>query len=138
MSKDLVADKFATDAPDTRNQAEALLKQYYKEHRNEKDFPRRYNLLSWKLNDDGTMIVVDGASGRKLTFETDASKPGLFKYIEDAVDAEMDAADADTDADAAEAEAESKRKLAKQLKTNAELKAQAAKKAEKKEPEKSK
>jgi regulator of protease activity HflC (stomatin/prohibitin superfamily) len=118
---------YDTDAPQTKDKAEELLKKYYKEHRGEKDFPRRYNLMSWKLNQDSSMVVVDGASGRKLTFEG-ADKPGSFKYIEDAVDAEMTAEDAEADAEEAEGKAAQARALAEQLKTNANLKAKAAKK----------
>ena len=125
--------RYDTDSPATKDQAEALLKQYYKERRNEKNFPRRYNLLSWKLNNDGTMIVIDGASGRKLEFVTNEVVQERLKAEETAEDAEEELLDAEADAAIAKADADEKERLAKQLKTNAEMKAKAAKKAEKAE-----
>jgi hypothetical protein len=134
----VVTSEFDTDSPETKDKAEELLAQYYKEHRSDKNFPRRSALLSWKLNEDGTMVIIDGASGRKLTFETDPRRPETFRYIEDAVDAEMKAEDADAEAHQAEADAKHKRVLAEQLKNNAEMKAKAAKKAKLPEPKESK
>jgi hypothetical protein len=121
-------DKFSADAPETKDQAEALLKQYYKEHRGEKDFPRRYQLLSWRLNLDGSMTVVDGASGRKLNFPSQSP----FAYIDaeaqkiEAENAEADVQEAEAKADEAEAKAKQARAVAEQLKTNTEAKAKAA------------
>lgn len=67
--------------PTTKAQAQALLNEYYEqekqsaEKREEKStLPAKPNLLSWNLRDDGTMIVVDGASGRKLQFAPKQSK----------------------------------------------------------------
>src|SRR5690242_5749535 len=76
------------DDPKTKAQAKALLDQYYKQekesakHQGEKStLPEAPNLLSWNLRDDGTMIVIDGASGRKLEFAPETP----FKYIDDEV-----------------------------------------------------
>jgi hypothetical protein len=76
------------DDPKTKDQAEALLNQYYEQakaeakQRQEKNtLPEEPNLLSWNLRDDGVMVVVDGASGRKLEFAPESP----FDYIEQEV-----------------------------------------------------
>jgi hypothetical protein len=63
------------DDPTTKAQAQALLVEYYEQENAKAErsqqasgLPKKTNLLSWDLKDDGTMVVVDGASGRKLTF----------------------------------------------------------------------
>lgn len=68
--------------PTTKAQAEALTRKYYeKEHAQAKakgeksNLPEEPKILSWDLKDDGSMVVVDGASGRKLTFAPEKSKP---------------------------------------------------------------
>lgn len=58
------------DDTNTKAQAEALLTEYYKEQK----LKGEPNLLSWNLHDNGTMVLVDGASGRKLTFEPKKAK----------------------------------------------------------------
>lgn len=59
------------DEPDTRSQALALLNEYYKEQ----GLKGEPSLLSWNLHDDGTMVLVDGTSGRKLTFTPAKPEP---------------------------------------------------------------
>jgi len=59
------------DDPNTKPQAQALLDAYYKEQ----GLKGEPNLMSWNLLDDGTMVLVDGTSGRKLTFAPAKPKP---------------------------------------------------------------
>lgn len=59
------------DEADTQPKAQALLNEYYKEQ----GLKGKPNLLSWNQYDDGTMVVVDGTSGRKLTFAPQKPKP---------------------------------------------------------------
>lgn len=59
------------DEADTQPQAQALLNAYYKEQ----GLKGEPNLLSWNLHDDGTMVLVDGTSGRKLTFAPELPAP---------------------------------------------------------------
>ena len=68
------------DDPNTKAQAQALLKEYYEQEKAQAEagqvndtLPKKPNLLSWNLREDGVMVVVDGASGRKLEFQP--SKP---------------------------------------------------------------
>lgn len=97
-----ITTKYNTDAPETRDQAETLLKEYYKTHPNDQ-LPKRHNLLSWKLNEDGTMVVVDGTSGRKLEFVIDKDRQDKVQAEELAEDAEQAALDAKAEVDNAEA-----------------------------------
>lgn len=74
--------------PTTKTQAEALLKEYYEQEQGKgMPMPEQPALQSWNLYDDGTMVVVDGASGRKLSFAPDQTRPPSkpFKYIDDEV-----------------------------------------------------
>jgi len=112
-------EKYDTDSPDTREQAEELLKQYYKQEKATETeqapnkLPKRPRLLSHRLREDGVMIVVDGASGRKLEFEP---KDYQANEQEQAEDAEQEALDAEAEAAEARAQtlvAEEKAKAAK-------------------------
>lgn len=126
--------KFDANSPDTKEQAEELLKEYYKQHKT--DLPpaaKRPDLLSWKLNEDGVMSLVDGASGRQLTFE-----PPNYQAKEQAEELAEDAEQAALDAEAELAEArkqvlvaEQKAKVAEQKAKTAQEKAKAAAKADK-------
>jgi phage terminase Nu1 subunit (DNA packaging protein) len=128
-----IPSKYDTDSPETKEQAEALLKQYYKDRRLE--LKGRPNLLSWKLNDDGIMVLVDGASGRKLEFVTNEAVQERLKAEETAEDAESALLDAEARAD--EAEAKAAQAQAQVIALENSIKA--AKKAEAKaEPEKGK
>jgi hypothetical protein len=129
MTEKLMIDEYTTDSPETRDQAEALLKQYYKEHRGEKDFPRRYNLASWRLNPGGTMTVVDGASGRKLVFTVDEKAKIEKAQLEAAEDAEEAVLDAEAEAKNAEAQALEAQAKLKQAKEEATPKPATRKKA---------
>jgi hypothetical protein len=124
--------KYDTDSPETKEQAEALLKQYYKDRRPE--LKGRYNLLSWKLNDDGIMIVVDGNSGRKLEFVTNEAVQERLKAEETAKEAESALLDAQAKADEAEAKAKQAQAKVAALEGNAK----AAKTTAKAVPEKGK
>lgn len=59
------------DEADTKAKAQALLDEYYKEQ----GLKGKPNLMSWNQHNDGTMVLVDGASGRKLTFAPQKPKP---------------------------------------------------------------
>lgn len=107
--------KFDTNSPETKEQAETLLKDYYKKNAGKENLPKRGILESWKLHEDGVMIVVDGASGRKLVFE-----PKDYQSADKAEDLAEDAEQAALDA---EAEVEEARRTVKR----AEEKAKAAK-----------
>lgn len=68
--------------PTTKAQAEALLAQYYEQEKanakknGEKDtLPEKPNLLKSYRREDGTLIAIDGASGRKLEFAPEKSAP---------------------------------------------------------------
>jgi len=119
MDQTKIENVYDVDSPKTKDQAEALLKQYYKEHRNEKDFPRRPALLSWKLNENRTFVLVDGASGRKLEFIVDQDQQAKAQEAESAEDAEEALIDAEAEAQDAEAKAAQARALADQAKANA-------------------
>jgi len=134
--------KFEKDSPDTYEQASDLLKDYYKTQKASGDkLPLRPALMSWVLNEDGTMTVIDGASGRKLNFVIDTSKQDKLRAEAAAEDAAQTALDAQAKAEAArlaadqaEAEAKATKATAKAqgLKTNEQMKAEAKAKAEKK------
>jgi hypothetical protein len=125
--------RYDTDAPETKAQAEALLKEYYKAEKAKETgqtlnkLPLRPELLSWRLHEDGIMVVVDGASGRKLELKTrEASE--AFRYIEEAVNAEnaeQAALDAQAEADQARAVADALDARAKEARAAAKEKAQA-------------
>ena len=108
MSKETeveVVDEYAVDSPATKEQAEELLKKYYKEHRSMTDpLPKRPNLISWQKKPDGTIVLVDGASGRKLTFAPEEAQ-AKEQAEEQAEDAEQEALDAEAEAAEAEAQA---------------------------------
>jgi len=136
--------KFEKDSPETKEQANALLVDYYKEQRAAGDkIPDRPALLSWTLREDGVMVIVDGASGRKLEFVTDQEardKEAAEEKFEIAqlaeLDAEAKAINAENAAEQAKAEAKRAAEAAKEaakanaLKTNEQAKAEAKKKAE--------
>lgn len=124
-----IPSKFETDSPETKDQAEELLKQYYKEHRGEKNFPRRYNLLSWRLHPSGIMVVIDGASGRKLEFVVNEAE--LKKAAEQDIAETAEEALLDAEAEAAEAEAKAKAKAAQAKAEQAKLNAKSLKKTPK-------
>jgi len=130
MSKtDEVNTKYDTDSPDTREQAEELLKQYYKQEKaretpeTQNKLPKRPHLLSHRLREDGVMVVVDGASGRKLEFEP---KDYQANEQEQAEDAEQEALDAEAEADEARAQALVAEQKAKAAKEKAKAAAKAA------------
>jgi hypothetical protein len=106
--------KYQKDSPETYEQALDLLKDYYKTQKANGDhLPLRPAIASWKLNEDGTMTVIDGASGRKLSFVIDTSKQDKLRAEAAAEDAAQAAADALAKAEAARlaadaAEAEAK------------------------------
>lgn len=100
--------KYETDAPETKEQAQELLKNFYNKGRlatPESPLPKRPQLLSWKLNEDGVMVIIDGASGRKLEFVTEPEKQAAELAEEQFEDAEIAALDAEAKAEALEAEA---------------------------------
>lgn len=77
------------DDPNTKDQAEALLKEYYEQEKGKgMPMPEQPALQSWNLRDDGTMVVIDGASGRKLEFSPERTREtsAPFVYIEDEVE----------------------------------------------------
>ncbi len=122
MKTDEIKGKYEVDSPETKDQAEALLKDYYKREKaieNEQTknkLPKRPILQSWRLRTDGVMIVVDGASGRKLEFFNTREVSEPFAYIETAADAETAALDAEAEAEEARgqlARAEAKAKAAR-------------------------
>jgi multidrug efflux pump subunit AcrA (membrane-fusion protein) len=128
--------KFEKDSPETYQQAKDLLKEYYKKQRATGDrLPDVPMLQSWILHEDGVMVIVDGASGRKLDFETD---PGAkdkeqaqeqFELAQLAeLDAEAKAYNAQVAAEQAEAEAQRAKaaadKAAKAAKQEAKAKAE--------------
>lgn len=104
-TKEIEVDEYAVDSPASKEQAEELLKKYYKEHRSVTDpLPKRPNLISWVKHPDGTIVLVDGASGRKLTFEPEEAQ-AKEQAQEKAEDAEQEALDAEAEANEAEAQA---------------------------------
>lgn len=109
---------FDTDSADTKDQAEALLKEYYKSHRTEFG-TKRYKLDSWKFHENGTMIVVDGTSGRKLEFVTNQDEQAREQAEILAEDAEAAALDAEAEADAARAQVKTAEEKAKAAETQA-------------------
>ena len=110
-------DQYAVDSPASKEQAEELLKKYYKENKSVTDpLPKRPNLLSWVKHPDGTIVLVDGASGRKLTFAPEEAQ-AKAQAEEQAEDAEQAALDAEAEASEARAQAlvaEEKAKAARQ------------------------
>ena len=138
--------RFETDAPETRAQAEELLKNYYKNNR--ADLPpnaKRGNLESWKLNEDGTLVVVDGTSGRKITFVVNEEAQAEVQTIVRAEDAETAALDAEVLVENAratliqlEAELKAKQKAAKEAEAEAKTQERTAAKAEAKNKPKGK
>lgn len=95
MDKDKKEDpkaRYEADSEETKEQAEALLKDYYRRQGGE-GMPKRPMLASWKLKEDGVMIVVDGASGRELTFEPKdyLSEDKAEEEADDAAQAVLDA-----------------------------------------------
>jgi len=66
-----------TNDPNTKVQAKHLLDEYYEQEKEkaekagETSTLKKPVLIAWNLHDDGIMVVVDGASGRKLEFEPD-------------------------------------------------------------------
>jgi len=122
--------KYDTDSPETKDQAEALLKEYYKSKRPE--LKGRPNLLSWKLNDDGTMVLIDGTSGRKLEFVTNEVVKERLKAEEATEDAEDAMLDAEAEALEAEAAAAQARNKAEQIKATVKATRKTAKPESKK------
>jgi len=125
-----VITKYDTDSPETKDQAEAFLKEYYKSKRPE--LKGRPNLLSWKLNDDGTIVLIDGTSGRKLEFVTNEVVKERLKAEEAAEDAEKAMLDAEAEALEAEAEAAQARNKAEQIKATVKATRKTAKPESKK------
>ena len=125
--KETTPGKYDTDSPQTREQAEELLKRYYKDRRPQ--LSGRPNLLSWKLSEDGIMTVVDGTSGRELEFVTNSVVQEKLAASQEAEDAEVALLAAQAKADEAEAranEAEARLKEAETQAKEAEAKARKA------------
>jgi len=119
LEKTKTKDEFAPNAPEVKDEAEELLKKYYKEHKSVTDpLPKRPNLLSWHKYPNGTIVLVDGTSGRKLVFppEEAIAKAQQEEQAEDAeqaaLDAEAEASEAEAQALAAEAKAKAAREKA--------------------------
>jgi hypothetical protein len=118
--------KFDKDSPETYEQAKDLLDKYYKKQKATGDsLPLRPAMQSWTLHEDGVMVIIDGASGRKLEFVTNQDTKDKEKAAEQAEDAESAALDAEAKAKAAQLAAEQAEAEAKAAKAAA--KAQAGK-----------
>lgn len=110
---DEVPGKYDTDSPEIKEQAEQLLKDYYKGEKaaeteqTPNKLPKRPSLLTWKLYPNGVIVLVDGASGRKLEFTPKEAQEAQDKASAEvqAEDAEQAALDAEAEADEAEAQA---------------------------------